>query len=259
MTSLITGIDKLHAGGSGPLPPVLAEAELSVNGVDVVVGGPAAADRRAGTVQLVFSGEPPRVNSKPVAGNFTFVPGWRHTRTDRSWPPRGLRVEFDHVGPCSAVNAGADGNVTATVTYELFQGTSAFGKRLALSHSCSEPLFVFNTSVHVQRHRNVKTGIVEAMQDGQAGMFLKGTSLSAPGSSIEAAAYEPVAQSFALDRRWGPGLSDFRAGEVFVSFMVLELIHDANDDSSDNPVGGFGRFGLESSAAWRVVVPQTEQ
>eukprot|EP01046_Picozoa_sp_COSAG06_P008220 COSAG06_NODE_413_length_16040_cov_8.901386_6_plen_461_part_00 len=259
LISEVTGVDKL-ASGSSPPPPPLAEAELSINGVNVAVGGPNATVLAPGTVQLTFSGGV-RHSAETIAGNFSFTPGSRGTRKDRSWPPKGVHAEFDHVGPCAALNAGPSGTVTVTLVYELYQGISAFSKRLLLSHSCEQELFVFNMSVHLAPHRNTRTGIVEMIADGQPGMFLKGTALSGDGSNINAAAYEAVAQDLALDSRYGPGLSHFAAGATFASFLVLELIHDANgpEPGVSEAAGGAGRFLLETSAAQRTVSPQVEQ
>ena len=256
LISEVTGVDKL--GGSAPL----AEAELSINGVNVIVGGPNSSylesHKRSPSVQLTFAGF--RQSSETIAGNFSWVVGSRGTRKDRSWPPNGVVAEFDHTAPCAAVNAGASGSVKVAVMYELFQGVSAFSKRLFLSHSCAQGLFVFNMSVHLARHRNTKTGIVELVVDGQPGAFLKGTALSSD-SNLNAAIYESIAQSPALDSRFGPGLSDFPAGERFASFMVLELIHDANGPDPDDAgeQGGARRFLLERAAVQRTVAPQIEQ
>ena len=202
LISEVTEVDKL-AAGSQPAAP-LAEAELSINDANVLVGGPnasaLAAQHRGSAVQLTFAAF--RHSSETIAGNFSWTTGSRHTRKNRVWPPKGLHVEFDHTGSCSAVDAGASGTtITVTVDYELYQGVSAFTKRLLLSHTCSDNLFVFNMSVHLARHRNTKTGIVELIADGQPGLFLKGTALSSD-SNINAAAYEPIAQSLALDRRY---------------------------------------------------------
>jgi hypothetical protein len=78
----------------------LAEAEMVINSVPVLVGGPNASVRKAGSVQLVFSGY--RQSTSLVAGNFSFTPGVRSSRGDRAWPPKGIRVEFDHTAPCHA-------------------------------------------------------------------------------------------------------------------------------------------------------------
>jgi ribosome modulation factor len=263
LISEVTGVDKLAAGRQ-PVAP-LAEAELSINGVNVLVGGPNAstleAQNRPAAVQLTFASF--RQAAGTVAGNFSWVVGSRGTRKDRSWPPDGVHAEFDHTGPCHAMNAGPSGIVNVTVVYELYQGVSAFSKRLLLSHSCTENIFVFNMSVHLARHRNTKTGQVELIADGQPGLFLKGTALSS-SANVNAAAYEPVAQSLALDRRFGPGLSQFPAGKRFLSFMVLELIHDADGPPQGNmgglqQQGGAHRFLLETAAAQRTVSPQIEQ
>ena len=118
--------------------------------------------------------------------------------------------------------------MNATVVWELYEGTSAFSKRLLLSHTCSQDLFVFNMSVHLARHRNTKTGIVELSADGAFSNFLKGTSLSGGRANINAASYQPVAQSFVLDSRFGPGLSHWRAGQQFTSFTGLQNLGAGN-------------------------------
>jgi hypothetical protein len=52
-----------------------------------------------------------------------------------------VHAEFDHAVACADVNAGA-GQLLATVVVELYDETSAFGRRVRLAHNCTSPLYV---------------------------------------------------------------------------------------------------------------------
>ena len=82
---------------------------LVINDVNVVVGGPAPS--RVGDTRPRGRFMPPArlVGGGPVAGGFHFVPGSRGSNPNTSWPPRGIRVEFDVAISCEAVAAGSDG------------------------------------------------------------------------------------------------------------------------------------------------------
>lgn len=239
-----------EASGEEKLAAVVPEATFEVNGVAVAAGG----DGTDGAVRLAFAGYR---TTEPVAGGFAFAPGVRGSRRDRHWPPAGVRVEFDHAAPCAAVGGGAAGTLTATVIYELFDGTSAFGKRVGLAHTCADPLFVFNMTVSALAL--VRDKAVETFTD--ASIAEVALSRTAAGATVWVNRFLPVAAGHAHDAAlpaFGPGLSWFRAGESFTSYLCVELVHDAPPPSADAP-HGMSRFGLEAARMWRTLAPQTEQ
>ena len=158
---------------------------------------------------------------QPVkAGGFHWVPGSRGSNPNSAWPPRGLHVEFDHAVPCSSIAAGGGQSrvVVATTVLELYDETSAFGRRLKLAHNCSEPLYVFNMSVSVlsvARDRDITTSTDAAVSKGrQLPDLYRETRYSA-------VAFLPLPDT---SSDYGPGLSDFRADdEPFESFFVAGL------------------------------------
>jgi hypothetical protein len=57
-------------------------------------------------------------------------------------------VEFNHTLACSKVGSGT-GFITVTTSAELYDETSAFGRRVRMIHNCTRPLRVCNMSVSV--------------------------------------------------------------------------------------------------------------
>lgn len=82
---------------------------LVINDVNVVVGGPAPSSVRDARPRGRFIPPARLVGGRPVAGGFHFVPGSRGSNPNTSWPPRGIRVEFDVAISCEAVAAGSVG------------------------------------------------------------------------------------------------------------------------------------------------------
>ena len=230
-------LGKQYLKGTSP------ETYFEVNGVDVVVGGepPQDDDVRPRFTYGGYRSSPDNVS----AGGFHFVPGARASRAHVAWPPRGMHVEFEHVLACDKVEAGDEGQLTLTVMYELYDGTSGFSKRLRLEHTCVEPLYVFNMTVSVL---NIADKTVSFNTDAQVaeggmeqGLHLNRFKKVAPG----------------VLHGYGPGLSNFVAGEVFESFLSTEVVHEASYPSG--PQRGMTRYGLESSRFSRTVTPQIEQ
>ena len=230
------------------------EVLLAVNGVGVVVGGDAApaSDTRP---RARFAGF--RAPLPPLAGGFHWVPGSRGSDPNGAWPPRGVAAEFDHALGCAAVGAGPTGTIVATVRMELYDETSAFGRRVRLAHNCSAPLYVGNlsVSVYLPAHDRAITTATDASvaavrllpDPARAGVrYYTNGHISTPGL-----------------RDFGPGLSDWRgggggSGGGYESYFVAEVAHDVPFDPAP-PQRGFGRYGLADARAARVLAPQTEQ
>ena len=247
-----SGSEKL-SGAAAP------EAALEVNGVPALVGGnvSSASAAAAGLLRFVFTGQ--WRTSAPTAGGFVFTPGSRGSRAAKPWPPKGLRAEFDHAAPCSAFAAGEGSSsvVTATIIYELFDSTSAFAKRVALTHNCSAPLFVFNMSVSLLPLK--ADGLADVTTDASISEGALGTF---DGAFTWVNRFVPIAADHSHDAdlpAFGPGLSFFAAGDEFTSYMAVETFHDAARPASGTLPRGMTRFGLESSRMWRTLAPQTEQ
>jgi hypothetical protein len=252
-------------GGEEKLAAAVAEAVFEANGVRVYVGGNGSAGgAEAGAVRMVFTGAVREFNNT-LAGNFSFTPGARGSRPGKAWPPAGLRVEFDHTVACSRLDAGwAAGALTATVVYELYDGTSAFSKRVRLAHTCPGALSVFNMTVSMlalARDRFVETFTDASIAEGT----ISHADAPPPGTmDVWENRFLPVTGSHAYDGRvfaYGPGLVDFGASdEAFTSYMCVELVHDADyaPGAGELPHGML-RFGLEAARMWRTLAPQTEQ
>ena len=256
VTSLLSQYSLLsEASGEEKLRAAVPEADFEVNGIRVLVGGTSATGVRG-----TFVGH--RV-AAPLAGNFPFSPGSRGSRPGKAWPPKGLRVEFDHAVPCAALGSPSSppGLLNVTVVYELYDATSAFGKRILLQHSCAFPLYVFNMSVSLLALRGDKA--VETYTDASiAEGAIVGGYADAPGAPVWVNRFLPIAASHALDHAlpaFGPGLSNFApSSDAFTSYLCVEVVHDAAYGSSGAP-HGMSAFGLESSRMWRTLAPQTEQ
>jgi hypothetical protein len=263
------------AGGAEKLASTVPEATFSVNGIPVLVGGNGSVPLPGGIgVRMTFSTV--RAPLAPVAGNFTFTPGSRGSDPNKKWPPAGVRVEFDHVAPCSAFGTvapqqssspasspspAAAAVVTATIIYELYDGTSAFGKRVRLAHACPFPLFVFNMSTSLLALRGDR--LVETFTDAAIAEGALLPSLDGSGT-VWVNRFLPITASHSYDDvipEFGPGLSFFAAGgddSSFTSYLVVEVMHDAPLPDASGP-RGMTRFGLEASRMWRTLAPQTEQ
>ena len=156
------------------------------------------------------------------AGGFHWVPGARGTNPDLQWPPRGTHVEFDHTVPCSDVAAG-NGQLVATVVLELYDETSAFGKRVRLQHNCSAPLYVYNMSVSInslKHDRSVTASTDAAVAEG--GLARDHDSTGQPIQLWVNNFLRTGGLPF-----YGPGLSDWRDDStVFESYFVAEVAHD---------------------------------
>jgi hypothetical protein len=179
------------------------EVLLAVNGVGVVVGGDAApaSDTRP---RARFAGF--RAPLPPLAGGFHWVPGSRGSDPNGAWPPRGVAAEFDHALGCAAVGAGPTGTIVATVRMELYDETSAFGRRVRLAHNCSAPLYVGNlsVSVYLPAHDRAITTATDAS--------VAAVRLLPDPARADVRYYTNGHISTPGLRDFGPGLSDWRGG-----------------------------------------------
>ena len=255
VTSKITGEERY----SPPYGTPLAEAEMVLNGVPVMVGGEVSTRTPANVLVLKFASY--SNSTETVAGGFPHTPGKRGSRADRVWPPVGVRAVFTHTGPCASIAQTADaGTVTVHVVYELYQGISAFSKRVMLRHSCAAPLSVFNLSSHLMYHWNVRNRTnIEVFSDAGA-VALDHHTFSSPGTPVTRSGFANVENAKGgprYDQRFGPGIEQLAAGSSLSSFLVLEVIHDALLPN----VGDIGmhRFGLETAVAYRHLAPQIEE
>lgn len=242
------------------LSALVPETVFVANGERVAVGGEPTTKGK----QAEFAGF--RSNQPVRAGGFHFVAGARGSDPGASWPPKGTRVEFDHTLPCSAIGAGAADSAAAinvTIVYELYAGTSAFGKRVLLSHSCTAPLFVFNMSVSflsVEHDRSI-VFLTDASVAQGGGVDYWGSGGRVAASTflqIDHGQGAPPTKSAPHPSWSGPGLSWFTAGETFESYLVAEIVHGVPFSSSE--VGhGKRRYGLETARFWQLVAPHTTQ
>ena len=228
--------------GPGPL------GSFVINGIDAIVGGPepaVKADVRSRGKFLRYR------TAAPVAGAFHWVSGVRGTDPSVAWPPRGMRVEFDVKFSCGDFHGG-NGSLVATAVFELYDETSAFGRRLLLNHNCSIPLYVFNMSVtttRVLRDRTIFVGTDAALSTTRI--------IHDPFDRVtfEANGYLAPSDQFT----WGPGLSGWTALDPpFESYFAVEVVFDTDFDT-DPPLRGMSRYGLTYARAMRVVSPQIEQ
>ena len=189
------------------------EALFTVNGVGVVVGGVEPASAKDPRPRAKFAAI--RDSSDGVkAGGFHWVPGSRGSNPATAWPPKGVHVEVDHTLECAAVSAGSSGTIVATTVYELYDETSAFGRRLRLRHDCTVPLYVLNMSFSILAGAHDRDIILhtDATVSNQ----------NDPGSYADI----PGLNSF------GPGLSDWKSTDpVFESFFAAEVVHDVHYES----------------------------
>lgn len=189
------------------------EALFTVNGVGVVVGGVEPASAKDPRPRAKFAAI--RDSSDGVkAGGFHWVPGSRGSNPATAWPPKGVHVEVDHTLECAAVSAGSSGTIVATTVYELYDETSAFGRRLRLRHDCTVPLYVLNMSFSILAGAHDRDIILhtDATVSNQ----------NDPGSYADI----PGLNSF------GPGLSDWKSTDpAFESFFAAEVVHDVHYES----------------------------
>jgi hypothetical protein len=268
LMSVISGDEKLSE--------VVADAAFLANGVPVLVGGQHNGTAR-GAIRTTFGGVY-RLSNSTQAGNFSFIPGTRGSRPDRPWPPAGVRVEFDHYAPCAAIGAAASegGSVlTATLVFEMYDGTSTIGRRVLVSHNCSGTVQLLNMSVVLMQevHDRAVTTYTDAS-------IAEGTLVSTDSPSIRsvfATRYIPVSASHAFDATFpmhGPGVvlsprpaqalpsSAHWAASLayaFESFFVAEVVHDDEYPSATGPRGASSRYSKELDIMWRTLAPQVEQ
>eukprot|EP01047_Picozoa_sp_COSAG01_P041598 COSAG01_NODE_3579_length_5913_cov_14.430513_5_plen_244_part_00 len=215
------------------------------------------------------------------AGGFHWVPGARGSNPHTAWPPRGVHVEFEHALRCEDISA-AGGAATsgtaepgwwlggrmlvATVVVELYDETASFGRRLRLTHNCTQALYVFNLSVSLiggARDRDITTHTDASVSTGRqirdpydSTVVLVGTGHLPCDPSAS-----PQTPNF------GPGLSDWRSGDpAYESFFVAETVHDVPYEQANSPgwspanfTRGFRRYGLIGARMTRVLSPQCEQ
>eukprot|EP00040_Diaphanoeca_grandis_P013675 m.69130 g.69130 ORF g.69130 m.69130 type:complete len:822 (-) comp24054_c0_seq2:107-2572(-) len=222
---------------------VVPEASLMINGMQVQVGGVAGQIKgsRITTYRSVRSG------MSAVAGGYTWIPGVRGSNPNAAWPPRGSRVEFDHVLLCGAVVAdGADNEwITFTVHYEQYDGTSGFSRGVAVLHNCSSAsLFIAN--INVAYLALVNDGHVEFQSDTDASLT-KSTLLTDGTRSKVQTSYDTTEQGMNLT-----------AGQSYQSYLVAEIFHSTFQWDQD-ALGGVDRYARESARFWRLVTPQIEQ
>lgn len=223
------------------------EALFTVNDVGVVVGGVELASAKDPRPRATFAAI--RISSDGMrAGGFHWVPGSRGSNPATSWPPKGVHVEVDHTLECAMVSAGVSGSIIATTVYELYDETSAFGRRLQLRHNCAVPLYIFNMTF----------SILAAAHDRDIKVHTDATvsNQNDPGSYADI----PGLTSF------GPGLSDWKSTDpAFESYFAAEVFHDVHYQSlptgtaAANFSRGMTRYGLIDARMARVLSPQMEQ
>lgn len=241
----------LRTAAGEKLAAVVAEAAFEVNGRTVLVGGRGPAP--AGAVRLQYTGG---VRVGTPATLHPFTPGARGSSAGTVWPPRGARLEVDHMSPCSAVNAGG-GQFNTTIAYEVYDNTASFGKTVSIRHSCALPLRVCNMTTDLLVLR--RDGDVDWQSD--ASIAQGGISVidSPAGQAAHTYGYQAVVSRFSdMVAMRGPGLSMFAADdEPFTSFLTVETVHDAPRPPAT--AHGMGRRGLETTRSIRTLAPQTTQ
>lgn len=130
---------------------------------------------------------------------------------------------------------------------ELYDETSAFGRRLRLAHNCTKSLWVYNVSVSILNliedrtityHTDAAVSegrlLREQYSPGQKITYHANGFLSTPGLSF-----------------FGPGLSDWRATDsIFESYFLAELVRDVSFGTVLNPVyRGMSRYFILFSIA----------
>lgn len=244
-------------GGSGAgeklSQRILPETLFSVNGVAVVVGGPGPTSNDDVRPRAMF-GSANASRGAVKAGGFHHVPGARGSDPNLVWPAPGLRADFHHTLECSAVAAGT-GTLTVTTVLELYDNTSAFGRRILLSHTCSTPVFIFNMSVSVLsvlHDRDITTHTDATMASGR---FV---------SDLYDATLSYSTNGFALTQgrnpsEFGPGVSAWASDTgVFESYLVVECVYDVHFEA-DPVIRGMRRYGLTIARAMHALAPQVEQ
>ena len=150
------------------------------------------------------------------------MPGSRGTNPNTAWPPRGVAVELDNVVDCASVAAG-EGTLTVTLALELYDETSAFGRRIKMLHNCTSSLYVFNVSVSVlapAHDRSITPWADEYFSQAPTDPYTGVTFQSTGFLPITGMNYPSPAGAVTP---FGPGLSDWRAGVDFESFFLVEV------------------------------------
>lgn len=249
---LYTSSLRSEASGQEKLSAVVPETVMEINGQLVYVGG-----NNTEGIRFTYNGF--RTSTNTVAGNFTYTPGSRSSR-NRPWPPSGIRVEMDHTLSCSVIfRNNTDPNViNVTVVYELYDDTSTFSKRILLNHNCSSgSLYVFNMSISLYSLKRVDS--VNYYTDASIAETTIVTIDTVPYVIVNR--FIPITANHRYDNdipTYGPGLSNFLPTDQFISYMTMEVIHDAYSPGP-NDQRGMSWYGLESSRGWRTLAPQTEQ
>eukprot|EP00040_Diaphanoeca_grandis_P036541 m.233286 g.233286 ORF g.233286 m.233286 type:complete len:895 (+) comp33639_c0_seq1:188-2872(+) len=252
VTNLLSTTSVRILGGAGagevlraPAPEVL----LVINDVEVIVGGPtpSSSDTR---LRATFAGVRNQT-VPPRAGGFHWIPGARGSNPNTAWPPLGTATEFDHAVDCSRVGAGV-GSVVITVVLELYDETSAFGKRVRMKHTCSNPLYVYNMSIAVYLENYDRSISVHTDASVSKGRLVKDT------AGGEHYGTNGFISTDGIDF-FGPGLSDWKASDdTFESYFLVEVFHDVLF-STTPPYRGMSRYGLLDARMSRVLSPQMEQ
>jgi hypothetical protein len=239
---------------------VVPEASFTINGVPVQVGGVAGQikDSHLAVFSSVRSGLP------AVAGEYTWIPGTRGSNPSAAWPPKGSRVEFDHVLPCEAIYIdgtaklksksglsspaipmGANEWITVTVPYEQYDGTSGFSRRVVVSHNCSgAPLLV--TDVNAAYLVLVADGYVEFQSDSEASLT--------KSAHLADGTRSKVLTPYSV----GEGAIGLTRDQKYQSYLVAEIFHSTSQ-WDPGALGGVDRYARESARFWRLVTPQIEQ
>ena len=239
-----------EASGQEKLSNIVPESIFTINDQFVSVGG-----KNTTGIRFLYHGY--RVSNNIMAGNFTYTPGSRGSR-NRPWPPKGVRVEFDHTLSCTTIFQNNDINIiNVTIVYELYDETSTFGKRILLNHQCNEPLYVFDMTVSL--YSLYRGDSVNVFTDASIAEGALMTIDNIPYVFVNR--FIPITASHSYDNDiplYGPGLSNFLNTDSFTSYLCVEIIHDAYAPGN-NDTRGFTRYGLELSRGWRYLAPQTEQ
>jgi len=188
------------------------ESNFVANNISIQVGG--NAHQIKDSVLAQFSTV--RSDLSPVAGGFAFIPGIRRSNPNANWPPKGNRVEFDHVVSCDAINAGsADEILTVTIVYEQYVDTSGFSRRVAFMHNCStSTVDLSEINVASVATQQDQVGIVEYNCDTFSGQVFRATLSDGTVTTNMGIQYGSNHNKVGL-----------QAGEHYESFLATEVIH----------------------------------
>ena len=262
-----TSVQMLAENATEKLAAIAPEVMMVVNGRPLVVGGPSpdpGDDRARG----FFAGV--RIYNRTEAGKFHWVPGSRGSDPGGAWPPRGVRAEFDHIADCAHMHAGS-GLLTTTVSVELYDETSAFGRRVRMHHNCTEAVFVFNMSLSLLALNDSHAITVEGAGDVSRAGIAQGEEAWGSWGPFYTSQFFGITgwhSPYPLEgTAFGPGLSNWRADdEEFESYFVAEVVHESTPFVNINAMtrveyltGMENRYGLIDARMLRVLAPQTEQ